>query len=182
MNKVFKIVVSLVLTFYAFSIGASSATAFGEGGKKPSVVFQDIEPVLLRQSQVPPILPSFLPYVDRQDPVYAISQSITKSSYEVLLVVELPCKGEHRCLYGSVRGSVAPFDHSFNGFTPKNFEVSLAKGIKGRFFEADCGAYCDEAYVDWYQNGYYYSIGLKAGEQKQMIEMANSAIALGNKH
>ncbi len=144
-----------------------------------SFVFRSILPTMLSQSRVPPMLPSFLPGVDEAHPVYALSPSIDSNGYEVVLAVELPCEGEHRCLYGSVRGSRSPFNHTFNNVSRKVVPIKLHKDIKGGFIDAICDTYCTEAYAEWKENGYYYSIGMKAGREMQLVKMANSAIDSG---
>lgn len=57
--------------------------------------------------------------------------------------------------------------------------VTLANGIKGYFIPYVCGANCDDSKVIWEQNGYRYLVGLKRGDKKTVIEMANSAIKNG---
>ena len=46
-----------------------------------------------------------------------------------------------------------------------------------RGIDFDCGAHCDDASLDWTEEGYYYGISLKAGDKKTLIRVANSAIA-----
>ncbi|MGO9642947.1 MAG: hypothetical protein ACLP1Y_16760, partial [Candidatus Acidiferrales bacterium] len=140
-----KTIITLALLFSCFyAIGTPEEAASAQEGRpsevsqKPSVqgpsfVFREIEPRIRRDSRVPPMLPGFLPYVDESHPIYAISKSITSSGYDVLLAVELPCKGENRCLYGSVRGSDMPFNHDFNHVSPEVIPVILSKGIKGGY-------------------------------------------------
>ncbi|MGO9642188.1 MAG: hypothetical protein ACLP1Y_12900, partial [Candidatus Acidiferrales bacterium] len=142
MNKTIITVVLLFSPLYASATLQEAAS--GQQGRAsedsqkhyvqgPSFVFREVEPLIRRDSRVPPMLPGFLPYVDESHPIYAVSKSITSSGYDVLLVVELPCEGENRCLYGSVRGSDMPFNHDFNHVSPEVIPVILSKGIKGGY-------------------------------------------------
>lgn len=54
--------------------------------------------------------------------------------------------------------------------------VTLNNGIVGYFFDAECGASCDEATITWKQNNYYYSVGNKAGDMETVLKIANSMI------
>ena len=73
-----------------------------------------------------------------------------------------------------------PFNHTFNNMSRKVNPIKLRKGINGGFIDAICDTYCTEAYVEWKENGYYYSIGMKAGREAQLVKMANSAIDSSN--
>lgn len=156
--------------------------ALSTSGQRPdpeqsSRIFDKVGRVIVNKSRVPPMLPSVFPYIDDSHPLHALIQSIDDSSYTILLANALPCDGANWCLYGSVRGNVVPFRHSFNHISPKVERVVLIDGIKARFIKASCDAYCTEAYVEWTHGDYYYSIGLKAGERKELVGMANSAIS-----
>ena len=57
--------------------------------------------------------------------------------------------------------------------------VALGDGIIGYFVEATCGANCSDATLTWEQDGYRYTVGIKARDKADLIEMANLAIANG---
>jgi len=177
----------LIAFVYCFSSGFSQSTGSEKqepnstGAQKrlaqsPSPVFSEVEPVIRQKSRVLPALPSFLPYVDKSHSIYAIVRSVSDSSYDILLANAIPCEGANWCLYGSVRGSIEPLNHTFNHATAPTSPISLHKGIQGKFIEAICDTYCTEAYAEWKENGYCYSIGMKAGKRAQLVKMANSAI------
>jgi hypothetical protein len=149
-----------------------SASAVGA-----SVVFREVEPVLRRESSVPPRLPQFLPFMDESHPIHAVVESATSSGYSILLANALPCEGANWCLYGTVKGSIQPF--SSEGKAGKAITVLLRGGIKASFFESECDTYCSQAYVEWRENGYYYSVGIKGPNPmgKTLSKVANSAVA-----
>ena len=147
--------------------------------EKASFIFQQIEPTLRRESRVPLRLPGFLPDVDAEHPVHAILRSATSSNYDILLAVEEPCRGQNNCLYGSVHGNASPF--TLEEDERPSIPIKLRGGIKGQFVESVCHAYCSEAYVRWSENGFYYSVGIKAGKKEVLIGVANSAIASARK-
>jgi hypothetical protein len=136
-------------------------------------VFDDVLPIILRESRVPARLPGFLPGVDKAHPIYVVKREVTPSNYDLLLAVDLPCDGQNNCLYGSVTGSVSPPDKADG--TPVSI---LLKGrLKAAYFRPSCHAYCSEAYVKWREGQYYYAVGLKAGTLPQLRKVAESAIS-----
>ena len=150
---------------------AQSASAAGA-----SVVFREVEPVLRHESSVPPRLPRFLPFMDESHPIHAVIESATSSGYSILLANALPCEGANWCLYGTVKGSTQPF--SAEGKSGKAIPVLLQGGIKASFFDSECDTYCSQAYVEWRENGYYYSVGIKGPNpmRKTLSKVANSAV------
>lgn len=145
-------------------------------GPGASAVFREVEPVLRRESGVPPRLPRLLPFMDESHPIHAVVQSATASGYSILLANALPCEGANWCLYGTVRGSAQPI--SQEGKPGKAVPVLLRGGIEADFFDSECDTYCSQAYVNWQENGYYYSIGIKGPNpmKKLLINVANSAV------
>lgn len=131
-----------------------------------------LRPRLRRETRVPARLPEFLPLVDEKHPIYAVIQSLDSSGYRILLANDVPCEGQNWCLYGSVEGRINPFE-SKEGPTET---IKLRDGIVGEFIDAACDAYCTQAYVRWKEDGFYYSVGIKAERRQIMIKVANSAI------
>lgn len=78
--------------------------------------------------------------------------------------------------YGTVKGSTHPIDRE--GKRQKAVPVLLHGGIKASFFDSECDIYCGQAYLDWQQNGYYYSIGIEGPNpmRKSLLKVANSAV------
>jgi len=141
-----------------------------------TAVFQEAESALRRESNVPPKLPRFLPFMDEAHPIHAVVQSVTTSGYSILLANALPCEGANWCLYGTVKGSTQPFRHE--GKSGKTAPLLLQSGIKANFLDSECDTYCSQAYVDWKENGYYYSIGIKGPNpmRKVLLKVADSAV------
>ena len=73
---------------------------------KVSAVFREAEPILRRESGVPPELPRFLPFMDESHPIHAVVQSATASGYSILLANALPWEGANWCRYGTIEGSI----------------------------------------------------------------------------
>jgi len=141
-----------------------------------SVVFREVEPTIRSKSSVPPRLPRFLPYVDESHPIHAIIQTVTTSSYSILLANAVPCEGSNWCLYGTVRGSAQSFSNE--GKARKAAPILLQGSIKASFFDSECGTCCSQAYIEWQENGFYYSIGIKGPNpmSKVLTKAANSSL------
>jgi len=139
-------------------------------------VFQEVEPALRRDSGVPPMLPRFLPFTDAAHPIHAVVQSATTSGYSILLANALPCEGANWCLYGTVSGSTKPT--SREGKAGRAVPVLLQGGIKASFFDSECDTHCSQAYVEWQEKSYYYSIGIKGPSpmRNTLVKVANSAV------
>jgi ketosteroid isomerase-like protein len=140
-------------------------------GREPFFIFNKVVPAIRRESRVPPRLPGSLPDVDDAHPIYAILQAANPSGYAILLAFDESCEGQNNCLYGSVEGSFSPFGSEEGKITP----IKLRGGIPAQFVESVCYAYCNQAYVRWSQDGFYYSIGIKAEAMEPLIATANSA-------
>jgi hypothetical protein len=140
-----------------------------------SFTLRDVYPVIRLKSRVLPELPTFLPYTDKDDPAHAIIESVDQLHYQIMLAWVVPCAGGHNCLYGSVRGSAVPFTAGEGRSVP----VTLLRGIQGNFIESECTINCTQAYLEWSDGGFYYCVGVKAGKKRDLVKMANSAIAAG---
>jgi hypothetical protein len=140
---------------------------------QPHSVFQTILPKLKQRTQVPVILPKYIPDADGENPIYAIIETATKNKYEILLGYSPDCSGGTACRLGIVTGE------TITRKTPRLIgkRVTLNKGITGYFVDFKCGANCSDATLTWRQNNSQYTIGLKAGDRTSLIKMANSAIA-----
>jgi len=139
----------------------------------PSLIFRPIETRIRRQSAVPLKLPTFLPYLDEQNPIYASIGSANKSHYRIILGYGKDCEGGPTCLYAEFEGSSTPF-REYTGET--RIPVALQGGIKGYFINFTCGANCSESYIGWTEGGFHYFIGMKAEKKEMLIKIANSAI------
>jgi hypothetical protein len=144
-------------------------------------VLAELRLSLPNKTDVPLRLPYFLPYsVDSSAPdvhLYAILEAADKQEYYIQLAWISDCEGGNSCHYGSIIGSAAviPGPHR------KQIPVKLSGGVTGYYIPFTCGAHCDDSSIGWSENGYHYSIDLKAGRMKEMIRMANSAIIAGHK-
>jgi hypothetical protein len=132
-------------------------------------------PALKSATQIPVLLPGYVPEADQPDRIFAILETADASTYQILLAFTEDCQGGTACRLGAVTGAVA---------TPKaavvaGKAVELNNGIMGDFVEAKCGANCSDATLTWDQDGYRYTMAIKAGREATLVQMANSAIANG---
>ena len=158
-----------------FAVQESSKPAKSVSTEKQDV-FASVMPELRKQTRVPLRLPSFLPDSgDKDSPVYAILESADPQGYEIQLAWTEDCNGGNACHYGTVQGSVTPPAEDSGRKVP----VILAGGIKGYFIDSSCGAHCSDSWVRWSENGFHYSIGIKAEKKRNLVRVANSAITAG---
>ena len=139
-------------------------------------VFAELRLSLPNKTNVPLRLPYFLPdSFDTSAPdirLYAILEAADKQEYYIQLAWSSDCEGGNSCHYGSMIGSAAVIP----GPTRKRFPVKLSKGITGYYVPSTCGAHCDDAILGWTENGYNYSVAVKAGRRGEMVKIANSAL------
>ena len=141
--------------------------------------FTKLRSALRGQTDVPIKLPTFLPYIGAANPIAASLVSTSSSSYEISLGWGQDCfsadlrEGAGACHYGTIRGSSVVLSEN----SGRRIPVILLGGTHGYFVPFTCGAHCDDAAVGWEEGGYHYSISLKAGSKKELVKVANSAIA-----
>ena len=138
-----------------------------------TAVFASVVGTLHEKTKVPLRLPTFLPFDrDRSNPLYANLRSVDENSYSVELGWVADCEGGNACHYGTVSGSTKPVEVEQG----RRVAVNLVHGIHGYFVDSTCGAHCDDATLNWSQNGYFYQISVKAGRMAELKLIANSAI------
>jgi hypothetical protein len=139
---------------------------------KEIVAYTSVRDKLAKETQVPLHLPTFIPFSgDSRNPVFAILDSTDSRSYEIQLAWSGDCTGGNWCHLGSIQGSTNPI--SAEG---RRIPVSLRGGVRGYFVKSRCYAFCTEAMILWSQDGAHYAVGIKAGDEKVLLKMANSAI------
>ncbi|MEE3719915.1 hypothetical protein V2H45_24550 [Tumidithrix elongata RA019] len=150
---------------------------------------------LRKRTSVPIVLPSVVPGdldINHLKPNLTVQiESATVSKYELVL-----CLDESRvaCRYTYFTGEeITPATktalqryeelHQLANpkFKPyrspeKANNVMLARDIEGFFIPFIGGASASNSYMVWDQNGYRYSIGIKAGRLEELKKFANSAI------
>src|SRR5579859_7774588 len=138
--------------------------------------YEKVLPQLERTFRGPIRLPKVLLEVKGGNGLYPQLLSVSARAYEVIFAADSePCQGQHVCSWGSATAS----DHPREFDTPSQ-RVQLASGLEGNFHDSTCGAYCDEAALEWHEGEFYYTIGIKAGTEKDLIRAVNSAITFGN--
>jgi hypothetical protein len=117
-------------------------------------------------------LPTFVPpYADRDNPVYAIVESVGPDIYRIQFAWAVKCEGGNWCHLGEITGSRGSVKVT-GSMTP----VVLPLGITGYFVGASVGAYCSDAMVSWNERGYHYSVAMKCERKTTLLKMAGSAI------
>jgi|SRR5215472_8697691 len=128
---------------------------------------------LRETTKIPLRLPSFIPYSD--DPssqVYSSIIFVNGTSYAIDLSFTPDCTGGNSCHLGSIRSAEGTAMWSEHG-SP----VHLVNGLTSYFTPASCGgAGCTDAELFWTQDGFSYSVSLKAGSRSELIRMAQSMI------
>ena len=139
---------------------------------QPHPVFKSILPQLKKNTKITILLPNYIPGLEGENPLYAIIETANKNKYDILLGFSPDCTGGTACRFGMISAE------AINSKTPKltGKAVSLAKGITAYFVDAKCGANCSDSTLTWRQKGVQYTIGIKAGNQKDLVEMAKSLI------
>lgn len=134
-----------------------------------------------QETGVPVAVPTVLPGADESLPVYATVLTSKKAEYEINLGYTPGCGGGTACSYGNLAGKQVTPNMIGTANFPEDLKaakvVNLAGGTTGYFVESQCGANCSDAKVFWVENGYQYMVGIKAGREADVIDMANSAIS-----
>lgn len=141
------------------------------GGQNINPVFKPVLSELQRKTMVPIRLPAYLGNEKEPSKLHAIVQTSTATQYEILLGFAEDCDGGNYCRWGVVSGKKGRTECSGRG-TP----VILANNRKGYFINATCGAVCSDSTLSWEQDGYCYTVGIKAAKIETLIKVANSAI------
>ena len=125
------------------------------------------------KTQVPIRLPNrFVNDIALTDP--GITGEATTTSYGFEIDAAPDCGGANACF-------VALFEGRKGSKILAKVNVTLARGIRGRYDAFTCGASCGPNSITWVQNGSVYGIQMKgiAGKRGSMIAMANQAITAG---
>lgn len=184
----------LVICTAVIQVQANQAvvsTQLAQAANQLHPMFRPVINQLKAKTRVPLQLPAYIPQEDYL--LYITVNMATPKRYELTIGTDTNCSGGNYCRYGTVSGqritpstpsveeqyaflndpSYQPTERS----TQKMGRVTLANGIEGYFIPYVCGANCDDSKVIWEQGGYRYLVGIKAGEKKLVVEMANSAIS-----
>jgi putative hemolysin len=149
----------------------------------PATVPPTFEAVLgqLESTGVPPMLPPGFPGAEGLPPVSPYVLTAGPGEYEISLDFGADCRGAGACHYGSLAGKQV---ESNEPASTTNFEfdatraqpVALAGGMQGYFVEGLCGANCDDSKVFWIAGGFQYMVGMKAGSQADVVDLANATL------
>ena len=137
-----------------------------------SPVFASVLTELQSKSRVPLRLPTYLANEEETSPLFAIVETAAPTRYEVQLAFTKNCTGGNACRYGRVSGQAI----GKAAKQERGQAVSLTQGITGYFVNAKCGANCSDSTLTWIQEGYRYTVGIKAEHVETLTKVANSAI------
>jgi hypothetical protein len=152
-------------------------SANSEGSNSQSSLSFPVSEILSHmegKTRVPIFLPSQLPFPKQ---IYLESRVETQG-YSVVMSSIPNCSGTP-CYIGSIsaeRGG-EPAQPPPKGFRSEFKTIQLAGRTQGIFSNV-CGAYCT-ALVEWQYQGILYRVTMKNGQEKMLVNIANSAIKAG---
>lgn len=146
------------------------------GNSRSSMTFpvREILSQIEGKTRVPIFLPSQLPF---SGDIYLESRVETQG-YSVVMS-SIPNCSATPCYIADIsakRGG-EPAQPPIRGFRSEFKTIQLAGRRKGVFSNV-CGAYCT-ALVEWQYQGVLYRVTMKNGEEKMLVNIANSAIEAG---
>jgi hypothetical protein len=134
-------------------------------------------PQLKEKTSIPPRLITYFPRLDKADDLYVNVISADSTRYEIVLAFDPDCLGQNVCGYGILVGTTLPFNEIPDIKDRKWVPVTLAGGIKARYYDTQCYAYCSYSMVAWSEGKWRYLVELKAERKWLVIKAANSALA-----
>jgi|SRR5579872_4620748 len=147
-----------------------ASSAFGlASGLKPINPFDRVLPLLRRTTLVPILLPAHVPRRWLPGPVYAVIMYDKASSYSIQISGLKDCRAD-ACDLGSVSGALLFKASPRLSGKP----VRLRNGTIAFFHPFTCGAPCGESWIAWDIGGARYTVGIKAGDLQETLELANS--------
>lgn len=169
---------------YSMEVIIPPAPGISEGAEvMPRQVSPEFQPIMqaLALSGVPPMLPPEFPTAEGLPPVHPYLYLAGDGEYDISLDFGADCRGAGDCHHGSLLGRQVDSDEPvstqhFEFDAERAQKVTLSRGIAGYFIESRCGANCDDAKVFWIYDGFQYMVGLKGGEQAEVLDLANATI------
>ncbi len=140
-------------------------------GSDSSSVFAPILPTLERTTRVALRLPTYLAKEDEQHPLLQSFKLQHARAMKFSWLLRKTSQAGNACRYGTVSGRRVG-----SGGRVRGRPVSLAQGVRGCFVNATCGAVCSDSTLTWDQDGFRYTVGIKAEKLETLIKVANSAI------
>lgn len=160
-----------------FVQGFRPQSANSEGGNSRSSISFPVSEILSHmegKTRVPIFLPSQLPF---SGDIYLESRVETQG-YSVVMS-SIPNCSATPCYIADIsakRGG-EPAQPPIRGFRSEFKTIQLAGRTQGVFYNG-CGAYCT-ALVEWQYQGILYRVTMKNGQEKMLVNIANSAIEAG---
>jgi len=161
------------------TIGIETLTATTNNTNTESIVqpvFRSILPELQQKTEIPILLPEYIPETDNPLLVGLIEKS-SSFEYRVMLAFSEICNGGTACRLGSVSGVLLQSDKQ----TLEGTEVTLANNITAYFADATCGANCSDSTLAWIDGNVIYQVAIGAGKLETLLDMANSMMEVSDR-
>ena len=158
-------------------------------------IFQPIVSALKAQTQIPVLLPSYIPLdlPNKPDKIYAVIEKADAYEYSIVLGSDPKCTGGQYCRIGYITSKVITpitlkleeeYEYISTYYPRRSPEkpgfVTLNDGTKAYFLPYTCAAFCSDSHLAWDQEGYRYSVGLVGSNLKTLLSIANSRITILN--
>lgn len=165
-TKKLKLIASSALLLFALPVFSQNPSG------DAAAIFEKAAPELRQKTRVPFRYPTYFATEAETNPLYAIIERATPNGYELEVAFTPDCGGGNACRFGMVAGEkIASGAKRLRGKT-----VKLSHGVEGYFVDAKCGANCTDSTLTWEQDGYRYTVGIKAANVETLTKVANSAI------
>jgi hypothetical protein len=158
----------------ALLLGASSGPVDAAAPVRVNPLFQPLLPQL-HGLLIPVVLPTTVPRQHAAGTqLSATVDDRTTWGYLVDIGYTPHCGGANACRYGSVTGG-AEIDTPTIFDYPRARHVRLKNGALALYFPYRCGASCGDSVLVFQEEGFVYTVSLKAGSLRDILTMANSA-------
>jgi hypothetical protein len=105
------------------------------------------------------------------------ANSLSATTYIVNLGFTQDCQGGTACRYGEATGGWTADTPGVLAPDQGGVPIALRGGLRGTFYPFTCGASCGDSVILWHLHGIPYTVSLKGGARRDVLLMANSALA-----
>ena len=170
-KRCFLFVVPLMLLWVGYAL------SYAQNADPVCTALQKMIPSLQRQTKVPVRLPVSVCeklFTSADGPLYAVLNEVNKNGYSVTIGYSTDCNGAAACRYASIDADQS--GENSMPFKEAKTKIVLANHITGYLFDSKgCATGCNTA-IEWQQNGVFYTVGIKYGNVKDVLAMANAMV------
>lgn len=118
---------------------------------------------------------TYFPRLDKATDLFVNVRTADSRGYEIVVGFDPDCEGQNACGYAILRGTTEPLKQ----IVPEGkwVPVTLRRGIKARYSDTECNAYCSYSVVAWAEGKWRYTVELKAEKKSFVAKAANSAFS-----